>query len=361
MSDNAPRTRECVAAVLSSAGRHFQSVEGLNPFSHSVEHGPDDRPEGGPEDTKLAVFSYLGDVLIRFVFTAPGCVQSPLRQDDMKRLDLTPERALVIATVNLKRSQGAPQVGVFTEGVYSLRGSNPDESSVYLLDRAFWRSQLLKSELGVIVAMPKRGSLFFAYAGDAKACQELKRLAARLFHAADEHGLSGCLLRFDAKGWQVHERLPVASAAPVEVQEGSGSRLKDATLRDKSANAVRLAQRYQEREVEDEEEKLALAAVGQKTVIYSILLNFVLRAVERSNEFPLWAMVVVSICVGVYSLVGVVKLCSGLGKGQGQKIAFMVASFFPFANLLSLIYLSRSATKALRAAGWTIGLLGARP
>lgn len=358
MSDNAPRTRECVAAIVSSAGKYFQAVEGVNPFSNSPEHGPDDRPEDGPEDAKLAVFSYLGDVLLRFVFTAPGCLQSPLRQDDMKRLDLTPDRVLVIATVNLKRMQGAPQVGVLTEGVYTLRGSNPDESSAYLLDRAFWRSQLQKSEQGVIVASPKRGSLFFAYAGDAKACQELKRVAARLFHAADEHGLSGCLLRFDAKGWRVHERLV---AAPVQSQEASALRLKDAELRDKSANAQRLAQRDQEREVEDEEEKLALAASGQKIVIYSILLNFVLRGLERNNEFPQWLMVVLSICVGVYSLVGVVKLCSGLDKGKGQKILFMVLSFFPFANLLSLIYLSRLATKALRAAGWTVGLLGARP
>jgi hypothetical protein len=350
MSDYAPRTRECLAAIVSSAGKHFQVDEGLKPFSSSLEDGPG--------DGKLAVFSYLGDVLLRFVFTAPGCLQSPLRQDDMKRLDLTPERALVIATVNLKRMQGAPQVGMFTQGVYSLRGANPDESCVYLLDRAFWRSQLLKSEQGVIVATPKRGSLFFAYAGDAKACEELKRLASRLFHAADEHGLSGCMFRFDSNGWHVHERLP---AAPVQIREGPASRLKDVELRDKSADAQRLAQRDQDRAVEDEEEKLALAASGQKMVIYSILLNFVLRAVERSNEFPLWLMVVLSICVGVYSLVGVVKLCSGLGKGQGLKIAFMVASFFPFANLLSLIYLSRLATKALRAAGWSIGLLGARP
>jgi hypothetical protein len=345
-SDYAPRTRECLAAVVSSAGKHFQAGEGLSPFSNSSEDG------------QLAVFSYLGDVLLRFVFTAPGCLQSPLRQEDMKRLDLTPERALVIATVNLKRMQGAPQIGVLTEGVYSLRVSNPGESCTYLLDRAFWRSQLLKSDQGVIVAMPKRGSLFFAYAGDAQACQELKRLAARLFHAADEHGLSGCLYRFDAQGWHVHERLP---AAPVQVQEGSAPRLKDAGLRDKSADAQRLAQRDEEREAEDEEEKLALAAKGQKMVIYSIVLNFVLRGLERSNEFPQWVMVVLSICVGIYSLVGVVKLCSGLGKGQGLKILFMVASFFPFTNLISLIYLSRLATKALRAAGWSIGLLGARP
>ena len=349
MSDYAPRTRECLAAVVSSAGKHFQVDEGLRPFSSSLEDGPEDR--------KLAIFSYLGDLLIRFVFTAPGCLQSLVRQDDMQRLDLTPERALVIVTVNLKRMQGAPQVGGFTPGVYTLRGNNPDESSAYLLDRAFWRNQLLKSEQGVIVAIPRRGSLFFAYTGDAKATQELKHLAARLFHAADEHGLSGCLYRFDAQGWHVHERLP---AAPVQVGQESAPRLKDAGTPDKSADTKRLAERDLDRESEDEEEKLALAAKGQKMVIYSILLNFVLRAVERSNEFPLWVMVVLSICVGIYSLVGVVKLCSGLGKGQGQKIAFMVASFFPFANLLSLIYLSRSASKALRAAGWSVGLLGAR-
>jgi len=60
-------------------------------------------------------------------------------------------------------------------------------------------------------------------------------------------------------------------------------------------------------------------------------------------------------------LTGIVKICSGLGQGQGQKILFMVFSFIPLFNIFALVYLSRKATKLLRHAGWKVGLLGAKP
>ena len=354
MSAIAPRTRECLCAIVASAGNHFQPTEGLKPLAATpiVQGAP------AVEGAEPAMFSYLGDVMVRFVFTAKDCLESPVRQEDMVRLDLTPERALALATLNFKRMHGAPQAGLFVENVYTLRGGNPDVYAGYLLDRAYWRSQLERCAQGVIVAVPKRGSLFFAYAADPAAIQALKRLAARLYHAADEHGLSACLYRFDAQGWHVHERLPLPQLAQAS---SSALRLKDVLLRDTAGDARRRAERDAEKDDGDQEEKLALAASGQKMVIYSILLNFVLRGVERGTLLLEWMLIVLSIVVGIYAMVGVVKLCSGLEKTQGQKILFMALSFLPFANLLALVYLSHTASKALRAAGWTVGLLGARP
>ena len=115
-----------------------------------------------------------------------------------------------------------------------------------------------------------------------------------------------------------------------------------------------------EQDENDLHEKLSLAAKGQKIVIYSILLNFLLRAVERSNALPGIVLDVLFVCLAVYALIGIVKICSGLGKTQNKKILFMVLSFFPLINLIALVYLSVKTSRVLRGAGWKVGLLGAK-
>jgi hypothetical protein len=113
-------------------------------------------------------------------------------------------------------------------------------------------------------------------------------------------------------------------------------------------------------EVHDSEELLELTARGQKIVIYSILLNFVVRAVDQSHAVPAVAVQALFFCTAVFSLMGVVKICSGLGKTQNQKLLFLTLSFFPFINLIALVYLNVQATRMLRDGGWRVGLLGAK-
>jgi len=116
---------------------------------------------------------------------------------------------------------------------------------------------------------------------------------------------------------------------------------------------------------QETDERLLLAAQGQKIVIYCIILNFLLRAVERSlakaglAHVDLW-MMLLFIGAAVWALFGILKICSGLGKSQNQKICYMVMSFVPLINLITLVYLSVKATKLLRKAGVSVGLLGAR-
>ncbi len=112
---------------------------------------------------------------------------------------------------------------------------------------------------------------------------------------------------------------------------------------------------------DDPDELAALAASGQKILIYSILLTFVVRAMLQGNVVaPLVAMVM-SFCVGVYSLVGVLRVCSALDKSQNQTLLFMALSCMPWLNLIALVMLNVKATGLLRSAGWRVGLLGARP
>ena len=66
------------------------------------------------------------------------------------------------------------------------------------------------------------------------------------------------------------------------------------------------------------------------------------------------------IAVGVYTMIGAVKICSALDKGQGQKILFMVLMFVPLFGPLALLYLSQKATGMLRKAGVKVGLFGAK-
>ena len=111
----------------------------------------------------------------------------------------------------------------------------------------------------------------------------------------------------------------------------------------------------------DEQELQGLAAHGQKIVIRCIVLSFLLRAIERAQALPSLVLQALFLCVVIYSLVGVVRICSGLGESQNKKIAFMVLAFFPVLNLVALVYLSVRASRMLRDAGWKVGLFGARP
>lgn len=108
-------------------------------------------------------------------------------------------------------------------------------------------------------------------------------------------------------------------------------------------------------------ERLDLAASGQRLSIIAILLTFGLRGVVMSHAASAGVGYLLAIAIGLLSLVGIVRMCSGLGHGQGRKILCMVMAFVPVANIVTLVVLSVQATRLLRKAGWRVGLLGARP
>jgi hypothetical protein len=111
----------------------------------------------------------------------------------------------------------------------------------------------------------------------------------------------------------------------------------------------------------DDPDEAALAASGQKIVIYSILLNFGVRGMLQGNVVPPLVAMVMAFGLAAYSLVGVLRICSALKKSQNQKLMFMALSCIPWLNLVALVMLNAKATGLLRAAGWRVGLLGARP
>jgi hypothetical protein len=103
------------------------------------------------------------------------------------------------------------------------------------------------------------------------------------------------------------------------------------------------------------------SALGQRMVIGSIALGAVMRAIDNAKALPALATLALWALLALLMLRGILKLCSGLRLGQGHKLLCLVLAFFPLANLVMLAWLNSRAVKQLRAAGWRIGLLGARP
>lgn len=96
-------------------------------------------------------------------------------------------------------------------------------------------------------------------------------------------------------------------------------------------------------------------ASGQKLIIYSIILNFLTIALQRSGGLALG----LSIVALVMSLIGIVRLCGSLGYSTGTKVLLIIGCFIPLVNLVILVVLSVKATNRLREAGYKVGLLGA--
>ncbi len=91
-------------------------------------------------------------------------------------------------------------------------------------------------------------------------------------------------------------------------------------------------------------------ASAQKLIIYSILAYFA-GAFERALLGQIGLLLV--LCVTLMGLVGTFRLCSSLGCSMVVRVSLIVLMFVP-------LVLNAKATSRLRAAGFHVGLLGAR-
>jgi FtsH-binding integral membrane protein len=98
-------------------------------------------------------------------------------------------------------------------------------------------------------------------------------------------------------------------------------------------------------------------ASAQKLIIYAILGYF--AAVALQGVLGLFAalLLVLVVCA---ALVGTFKLCTGMGFSMASRVILLVLMFVPLVSLIVLLVLNAKATARLRAAGYHVGLLGAR-
>lgn len=103
-------------------------------------------------------------------------------------------------------------------------------------------------------------------------------------------------------------------------------------------------------------ERMERMSFGQKLVIYAVLIYF-LAALARLIIGPL-AFVLVFASL-IMSLVGQYKVLSARQSHILVKIILFILLFVPLINILVLLSINSRATKALREAGYKVGLVGA--
>jgi len=99
-----------------------------------------------------------------------------------------------------------------------------------------------------------------------------------------------------------------------------------------------------------------LVAGGQKLVIYAIAVN--LASIGLRGAAPA-LLAFVGLGALALSLIGVYRIATGLEIGSGTRAVCMLLLVVPLANLVVLLVLNSKATRALRDAGYTVGLFGA--
>jgi len=174
--------------------------ESLAPFGKISARAAD----GREFEFEASWFQYLGDMHLRLVFDGTRRVQSAL-PDDLERLRLSPEQALLHAVDNLRRRYGPPVAEPWTGGLMQVHGNSPELDSSYFLDRVFWLEQLRHSPAGIVAAVPERGGLVFARADDDSAVATLRFSAAALFASNDSTRISSGLYLFKDGRWSVFQ------------------------------------------------------------------------------------------------------------------------------------------------------------
>ena len=161
-------------------------------------------PDGREVEFEASWFQYLGDMHLRLVFDGSRRVQSA-SPEDLQRLHLSPEEALIRAVDNLRRRYGVPVAQPWSGGLMQVQGNAPELHSSYFLDRDFWLEQLRESPAGIVAAVPGRNGLVFARADDDSAVASLRFSAAALFTSSDATRISSGLYLFKDGRWSVFQ------------------------------------------------------------------------------------------------------------------------------------------------------------
>ena len=97
-------------------------------------------------------------------------------------------------------------------------------------------------------------------------------------------------------------------------------------------------------------------ATGQKLIILALLVN-IAGAVLVSRAGLEWAALGL-VAFGL-ALIGLLRLSSGLGYTSAKRTFLAILLLIPVVSLVTLAIVNAEATRALRAAGYKVGLLGA--
>lgn len=105
-------------------------------------------------------------------------------------------------------------------------------------------------------------------------------------------------------------------------------------------------------------ESLNRIARGQRQVMFALLAQIVASVLARiSPQIGLLLL----IAAFIYSVIALVRLTSALGISVVSRVLLCLGLLIPLVSLLVLAVLSSRASRRLRAGGFRIGFLGAKP
>lgn len=349
-------------------------------------------------ELNLAVFAYVGDVQLRFVFVQSNGDKAIARMQDLEKLELTPEQAFATACDNLKRNMPAPRVMEQPAGFYQVGGGGSvDQNTDFWFVRSLWLEQAKRFQSALIVAFPRRGAVLFAPHNDAAAVAAMRKRAQELYANAGEQRISGMLFGFTGKQWKVFAAveaaakaadkaataapLPAAVSAAAAAATGSetpplprartqqqGARRSGSGGNTSAPTAGNNPYRKPAADVQSDSEFEGESAYsdeaiediisGQKAIIRSVLGSFLLSAL--SATLPLKVLALLALAVLVYGVHGVIRICRGAELSTTTQILSVLGILFPLTGLIVLVVLNRKASAILRDEGFDVGFFGAK-
>lgn len=109
--------------------------------------------------------------------------------------------------------------------------------------------------------------------------------------------------------------------------------------------------------IKQEAARLEKMALGQKLIIYSILIYFVGAALQ--STIGSLAMVLFAACLAL-SLAGMFLALLGSKMHVVLKVVIFLLLFVPLVNILTLLIVNRKVTETLRKGGYSVGFFGAK-
>lgn len=388
------RTRDNLFFTLRQVRKQNSSSDSPTPYPAKMLQ----KIDAAALELNLAIFAYVGDVQLRFVFVQNNGDKTIARMQDLDKLELTPEQAFAVACENLNRNMPAPKVMEQPAGFYQVGGgSSIDQNTDFWFVRSLWVEQAKRFQSALIVAFPRRGVVLFAPHNKAAAVAAMHKRAQELYAKAGEQRISGMLFGFTGKQWKVFaavegsaggiapDATKGAAAAPqtapsaatetatgvaptqlprARTQQQGGRRTAGGAPMPTEHNPYRTptaevqADSAFEGEPAYSDEALEDIIGGQKAMIRSVLGSFLLGAV--SSSLPLGPLLFLALFVLGYGVYGVFRICKGAALGVVTQVLGMLGMLLPLTSLIVLVVLNRKATAILRDEGFEVGFFGVK-
>lgn len=102
------------------------------------------------------------------------------------------------------------------------------------------------------------------------------------------------------------------------------------------------------------------AGKGQRILVWCVLLGFLTRGLHRHPDVPMLLSWAIAVALLAFAFRGVLLIADVFDYGRGQKLGLLFASTLPLIGIGIWVWLSVKTTRALRAAGYRVGLFGVK-